>query len=279
MFEDNYSYSVIAKKLSRSKGWVSKWTRRWNTKPAEFLQSQFSGDWLTKLFLNLTAQRRIIRNSKYQTLHSTGRLASKFARFVSDWKHLEHYGCSCLCQPASPEPQTLTALERRLQKSWRSISFTTLQILIGSMPDRLKAVMRKKWDTVPLTFVHCLEVTLSSHYCAIFGCCNSTEYSCWAVICIIFFCKQTIFACLWSLQHTSFRFQNRSRWSVSPYSNSFFIYNSQVILLIWRTLHLWGQKCKANGVYDTINLFTCNFAKCSPILLILFLSNWVINLQ
>ena len=32
MFEENYSYTVIAKKLSRNKGWVSKWTRRWKTK-------------------------------------------------------------------------------------------------------------------------------------------------------------------------------------------------------------------------------------------------------
>jgi len=29
MFEENYSYSVIAKKLGCSKGFVSKWTRRW----------------------------------------------------------------------------------------------------------------------------------------------------------------------------------------------------------------------------------------------------------
>jgi len=237
-----------------------------------------SGDWLTKLLLNLTAQRRIIRNSKYQTLHSTGRLASKFARFVSDWKHLEHYGCSCLCQPASPEPQTLTALERRLQKSWRSISFTTLQILIGSMPDRLKAVIRKKWDTVLLTFVHCLEVTLSSHYCAILGCCNSTEYSCWAVICIIFSANKQFLPVyeVYNIQVFAFRIVHDD--PCHPIV-TVFIYNSQVILLIWRTLHLWGQKCKANGVYNTINLFTCNFAKCSPILLILFLSNWVINLQ
>ena len=48
----------------------------------------------------------------------------------------------------SPEPQTLTALERRLRKSWRSISLTTLQNLIGSMPDRLKAVIRNIGDTV-----------------------------------------------------------------------------------------------------------------------------------
>jgi len=50
---------------------------------------------------------------------------------------------------ASPEPQTLMALERRLWKSWRSICLTTLQNLISLMPDRLKAVIRNKGDTVP----------------------------------------------------------------------------------------------------------------------------------
>ena len=30
--------------------------------------------------------------------------------------------------------------------------------------------------------------------------------------------------------------------------------NTQVIQLIWRDLHFWGQKCKANGAYDTVNL-------------------------
>jgi len=72
---------------------------------------------------------------------------------------------------ASLEPQTQTALERHLQKSWRSVSLTTLQNLIGSMPGILKAVIRNKGDTV-LTNIeptHCLEVTLSSRYYAIFG--------------------------------------------------------------------------------------------------------------
>jgi len=79
---------------------------------------------------------------------------------------------------ASPEPQTLTALERHLQKSWRSISLTTLQNLIGSMPDILKAVIRDRGDTVRTSIepTHCLEVTLSSRYYAIFRCCNTTEY-------------------------------------------------------------------------------------------------------
>jgi len=40
---------------------------------------------------------------QHWTLHSAGRLASKFARFVSDWKCLEHYDCSCLCQPRAAD--------------------------------------------------------------------------------------------------------------------------------------------------------------------------------
>jgi len=43
------------------------------------------------------------------------------------------------------------------------------------------------------------------------------------------------------------------------------VHYTQVILLIWRVLHLWKQTFKANEAYDTINHFACNFAKCSPI--------------
>jgi len=53
MFEEYYRYSVIAKKLGCSKGWVrlSKWTRSWETNAAESLQSQSWRilSWLTKL--------------------------------------------------------------------------------------------------------------------------------------------------------------------------------------------------------------------------------------
>ena len=55
MFEENYSYSVIAKKLSRNKGWVSKWTRRWKTNPAKSLHSQSRRRLTNKTALNLTA--------------------------------------------------------------------------------------------------------------------------------------------------------------------------------------------------------------------------------
>ena len=69
MFEENYSYCVIAKKLSHAKGWVSKWIRRWKTNPVKSLQSQSRWQLTNKTGLNLTAQR-IIRNSKYQTCTS-----------------------------------------------------------------------------------------------------------------------------------------------------------------------------------------------------------------
>jgi len=40
MFEENYSYSVIAKKPTRSKGWVSKWTRLENKSGGIFAKSK-----------------------------------------------------------------------------------------------------------------------------------------------------------------------------------------------------------------------------------------------
>jgi len=50
---------------------------------------------------------------------------------------------------ADPEPQSLQALKQRLCKAWTSISPSTLQHLIGSMPNRLKAVIKNKGNTIP----------------------------------------------------------------------------------------------------------------------------------
>jgi len=50
---------------------------------------------------------------------------------------------------ADPEPQSLQALKHRLRKAWKSISLSTLQNLIGSMPNRLKAVIKNNGDTIP----------------------------------------------------------------------------------------------------------------------------------
>jgi len=52
---------------------------------------------------------------------------------------------------ANSEPQSLQALKHRLWKAWKSISPSTLQNIIGSMPNRLKAVTKNKGDTIPYT--------------------------------------------------------------------------------------------------------------------------------
>lgn len=49
---------------------------------------------------------------------------------------------------ADPEPQTMNTLKRRLRKAWKSIPLKTLKNLIGSMSDRLQAVIKNKGDTI-----------------------------------------------------------------------------------------------------------------------------------
>ena len=50
---------------------------------------------------------------------------------------------------ADPELQSLQALKHRLRKAWKSISLSTLQNLIGSMPNRLKAVIKNNaWASI-----------------------------------------------------------------------------------------------------------------------------------
>jgi len=65
--------------------------------------------------------------------------------------------------------------------------------------------------------------------------------------------------------------------NITTISNSFFSVIHKLFNLIWRDQHLWRQKCKVNGVPETINHFAYNFAKCSPILKILSPADWVIN--
>ena len=57
LIEENYTYSVIAKKLGRSKAWVGKWAKHWKTNVAESLQSQSRRRLTNKTALNITAQK------------------------------------------------------------------------------------------------------------------------------------------------------------------------------------------------------------------------------
>jgi len=85
----------------------------------------------------------------------------------------------------------------------------------------------RHWST-NIEPTYCLEVMLSSHYCTVFECCNTTEYYNWrwAAICIIFSSNYFIdhtYRMNKSLpvyevyNFTSFRFQSCSRWCMSPY--------------------------------------------------------------
>ena len=146
-----------------------------------------------KTAFNLTAQRNICK-SKYQASHSTGRLASKFAIFVSDWKHLEHYGCSCLCQPRTADTD-----------STRTSSSEILEINFFDHCEKFHRFDARQTEgshqkqrrhcSTNIEPMHCFEVMLSSHYCASFGCCNTTEYynCCWAAVCIIFSSNNSIY--------------------------------------------------------------------------------------
>ena len=44
MFEENYSYSEIVKKLGRNKGWVRKWTRHWGRIWQDLCKVKVAGD-------------------------------------------------------------------------------------------------------------------------------------------------------------------------------------------------------------------------------------------
>jgi Winged helix-turn helix len=47
-----------------------------------------------------------------------------------------------------PEPKNIAQLKRRLQQAWKSVKVETLQKMIQSMPDRVRAVMKEKGNTV-----------------------------------------------------------------------------------------------------------------------------------
>jgi len=50
---------------------------------------------------------------------------------------------------ADPESQSMQALKYRFQKAWKSTSLSTIQNLIGLMPNKLIAVSENKEDTIP----------------------------------------------------------------------------------------------------------------------------------
>lgn len=75
LFEEKYSYTVIAQKLGRSKAWISKWVSRYKSIPFESLQDRRSArpNRSTKSSLT-TAAKKLIQKSKYQRGQSIRKL-------------------------------------------------------------------------------------------------------------------------------------------------------------------------------------------------------------
>ena len=65
LLEEKYSYSVIGKKLGRSKSWISKWAKRYKQSPNETLRNRYHGG--RKSVLTAAAQK-LIKQSKYRGL-------------------------------------------------------------------------------------------------------------------------------------------------------------------------------------------------------------------
>src|SRR5579863_7540180 len=62
LLEEKYSYGIIAKKLGRSKSWLSKWANRYKQNPNETVQSRYKGGRKSVL---TAAAKKLIKQSKY----------------------------------------------------------------------------------------------------------------------------------------------------------------------------------------------------------------------
>src|SRR6218665_44519 len=70
LLEEKYSYSVIGKKLGRSKSWISKWAKRYKQSPNETLRNRIGG---RKSVLTAAAQK-LIKQSRYRRGQSLRKL-------------------------------------------------------------------------------------------------------------------------------------------------------------------------------------------------------------
>src|SRR5688572_20000405 len=106
LLEEKYSYSVIRKKLGRSKSWISKWAKRYKQSPNETLRNRYHGG---RKFVLTAAAQKLIKQSKYRPNSP-------------DLSPIENvWSIMAATVYADPERQTLNILKRRLRKAWTSI--------------------------------------------------------------------------------------------------------------------------------------------------------------
>ena len=97
LLEEKYSYSVIGKKLGRSKSWISKWAKRYKQSPNETLRNRYHGG--RKSVLIATAQklikpkyrrgqslRKLERRLKDKRLAGSKETIRRYMRTTLKWK-------------------------------------------------------------------------------------------------------------------------------------------------------------------------------------------------
>ena len=136
LFEEKYSYSVIGNKLGRSKSWISKWAKRYKQSQNETLRNRYHGG--RKSVLTAAAQE-LIKQSKYRRGQSLRKLERRLKdkRLAGSKETIRHYMRT-----------TLKWKSFKRQKAWTSVPLTTLKNLIGSMPNRLEAVIKSKGNII-----------------------------------------------------------------------------------------------------------------------------------
>jgi len=191
--------SVYAKKPGCSEGWVSKSTSQSTRKKVRPAFSRIKHLFLSNgdgSFQQNTARAHTSKAAISWLKCNTGRNIQPGdwppnLLFVSDWKRLEHCGCSCLCQPRASRYWVTFAEIFEInffEHCAKSHRFDARQTE-GKSSETKETLFRTNIQPT-----QCLKVMLSSCYSAIFGRCNITEYynCCWAAVCVIFFSNDFI---------------------------------------------------------------------------------------
>ena len=130
------------------------------------------------------------------TLYSKGRLATKFARCVSDCKPLKHYRCSCLCQPrATYTDDTRTSSSGILEINFFDDCSKSHQLDAWQTED---SHQKPKRHCSVLTFASSLEVKLISRIGVVISITNC--YIRFTLLYLLYFVV-ALLCNFWVLQH------------------------------------------------------------------------------
>src|SRR5688572_11647785 len=106
LLDEKYSYSVIGKKLGRSKSWISKWAKRYKQSPNETLRNRYHG---ARAYTSKASVEWL--NKNINGYNSPGNWPPDLSPIENVWSIM------AATVYADPEPQTSNTLKRRLRKA------------------------------------------------------------------------------------------------------------------------------------------------------------------